>query len=258
MNQSYDQFSYYDLYDSALPSAPPRSQFYYLEPLGLNTPYTESLASYISRLIQAHSISSRNFIKEVTQQFGKGTSKAAVYQYVSALLSHEGQRINGLGNVASFWVDIIEQLTLQTNLRCLTMVSWKYVISQSGLLRDRRAWCPNCYDSWNQTGQPLYDLLIWSLKEITLCPYHKQYLQTQCPQCLRSLPTFLPYGEIGYCPRCHIFLGQPETTKNPVTDQNQIQQQLWVTNTLSELIMAAPTLSTQLDKSHFNSNNQWC
>ena len=41
---------------------PPRSRLYSLEPIGIGTPQTESLTSYISRLAAAHSVRVRDLV----------------------------------------------------------------------------------------------------------------------------------------------------------------------------------------------------
>ncbi|QYX32716.1 TniQ family protein [Sphaerospermopsis torques-reginae] len=41
-------------WDLKIPNLPPRSRLYSLQPIGLGTPYTESLSSYLQRLAQHH------------------------------------------------------------------------------------------------------------------------------------------------------------------------------------------------------------
>src|SRR5438105_13804339 len=46
-----------------MPAAmPPRSRLYSLEPIGIGTPQTESLTSYISRLAAAHGVRVRDLV----------------------------------------------------------------------------------------------------------------------------------------------------------------------------------------------------
>lgn len=256
MNTYHDKFLSYDLYDSILSSTPPRSQFYHLQPLGLNTLYTESLTSYVTRLSQAHCLTITDFLEQAILNFSIKKPKS-IKNYSVVLIFGSGHGINGSGELANQWIDIIEQITMISDLQSLTMARWKNVIADQGLLRRRRAWCPNCYEMWHQNNQPLYDLLIWSIKEIILCPYHKQYLRTQCQYCLYKPPIFLRYGNIGYCPKCNKFLGTSESlpdNKSIVVDEYQIQQQLLIAENIGELIAAAPKLNSQLDSNIFNSN----
>jgi len=43
-------------WDLTRPTIPSRSRLYSLEPVGIGTPETESLTSYVSRLAEAHSV----------------------------------------------------------------------------------------------------------------------------------------------------------------------------------------------------------
>ena len=44
----------YEEWDMNIPPIPPRSRLYRLEPIGIATPYVESLTSYITRLAEEH------------------------------------------------------------------------------------------------------------------------------------------------------------------------------------------------------------
>jgi hypothetical protein len=46
----------YETWDLEVSPLPERSRLYHLEPLGLQTPFAESLTSYIIRLAEAHSV----------------------------------------------------------------------------------------------------------------------------------------------------------------------------------------------------------
>jgi hypothetical protein len=46
----------YAEWDLGRPAIPSRSRLYSLEPVGIGTPETESLTSYVSRLAEAHSV----------------------------------------------------------------------------------------------------------------------------------------------------------------------------------------------------------
>jgi len=51
-----------DLWDLSRPALPPRSRLYHLEPIGIGTPYVESLTGYVARLAQAHRVDVRKLI----------------------------------------------------------------------------------------------------------------------------------------------------------------------------------------------------
>src|SRR5436305_2454272 len=57
----------YDPQDSVKPLIPSRSRLYHLEPIGIGTPYVESLTSYINRLARAHCVLSGKLIAQEVQ-----------------------------------------------------------------------------------------------------------------------------------------------------------------------------------------------
>ena len=77
--------------------------------------------------------------------------------------------MNGSGLGASEWIQILQELTLRTDLRFLTMISWKEVLPQGQLLRPKRAWCPACYEEWREQEAVIYEPLLWALKAVTVC-----------------------------------------------------------------------------------------
>lgn len=50
----------YEEWDMNIPAIPPRSRLYRLEPVGIGTPYVESLTSYIARLAAEHCVTPKN------------------------------------------------------------------------------------------------------------------------------------------------------------------------------------------------------
>src|SRR5438128_1248201 len=47
----------FDSWDSIPPVLPPRSRLYMLKPVGIGTPFVESLSGYIARLADVHAVS---------------------------------------------------------------------------------------------------------------------------------------------------------------------------------------------------------
>lgn len=232
----------YPLWDTEPLAMPPRTPFYHLEPLGIGTPFVESLASYVARLAQAHQVSSVSLINHTIrpmacQQFG---STLTGTMHASATY-----KLNGLGGWTKATVPALQGMTGYDNLRPLTMWSWHQVLSPNNLLRHTRAWCPACYEQARQTGQGIYDQLLWSLAPVTHCPRHRQPLQLHCPQpdCQQALPCISPQASLGYCPSCHTWLGQSAMTENkPHLAENPWSS--WATQSLAELLAAAPNLTT--------------
>jgi hypothetical protein len=127
-------------------------------------------------------------------------------------------------------------------------VLWANVIDAKGALRKKKAWCPDCYREWQVAGQLIYDPLLWSFKQTTICVQHQQYLRERCPyeDCARSS---LPLGwksYPGYCSSCQRWLGSSNSgeirVQSPAVDDEE-RWQTWVNATLGELLARAATIS---------------
>src|SRR5271165_6283569 len=56
-NLSMRMQALFDSWDCTLPALPKRSRLYALKPLGIGTPFVESLSGYVARLADAHAVS---------------------------------------------------------------------------------------------------------------------------------------------------------------------------------------------------------
>ncbi|MDH3674029.1 MAG: TniQ family protein [Anaerolineae bacterium] len=241
-----DELMSYPTWKLALPQLPPRSRLYHLCPLGLGTPLVESLTSYLVRLAQAHCVSVGQLLRheiapasdELTFQSGSLSSWFKSFY-----------TINGLDHFARNFARTLQRLTLHSQLQYLTMLTWAQVLPTKRLLRPSRAWCPACYQSWSETGQPLYDPLLFSLRVVTICPVHHQHLVSQCPylDCQRPVPFLAARIQPGFCPCCNRSLALfPSELQAPT--QDELLWQKWVGLTVGQLLSAAPTLSTPPSK----------
>src|SRR5260370_42366230 len=61
-NLSMRMQTFFDSWDCTLPALPKRSRLYALKPLGIGTPFVESLSGYVARLADAHAVSLGNFV----------------------------------------------------------------------------------------------------------------------------------------------------------------------------------------------------
>lgn len=218
---------------------PNRSRLYHLEPVGINTPSVECLTSYLSRLASIHHVTLGCLIyKEIKPilptSYQNGLQGSQIYMCARTL--------NGLGTMAEDWVNLLETLTLRRDLRFLTMLTWKQVIPQQGLSRYKRAWCPSCYHQWRERKQPIYEPLLWSIDEITICVNHSRRLVHECSHCKSSLPHMAPHHRPGYCSKCWRWLGS--TTNEPASLDTEIQEgelewQTWVVKNVGELIASS-------------------
>ena len=181
---------------------PKRSHLYSLNPIGMATPYVESLTSYIARLAQAHGVTVATLIryklaplflwKTQSPNLSKATTQESAFLtwYRQPLLLQEG--------AARYWLDktkrveqvieILEELTLQQELRYLTLIPWHQFFSLQRLFRTQQLWCPACYQEWRDSESTVYEPLLWAFELVEVCPRHQRYLQTWCLYCHSPQP----------------------------------------------------------------------
>jgi len=224
------------------------SKLYYLEPIGIGTPMVESLTSYVSRLANTHSVLLRTL---VTDEILPNLNRTHLYQEGRPVYDHlttfwkRSALLNGTCPTASNWVHTIEQLTQRNDLRFLTMLTFANVLSWRELIRPTQAWCPLCYNEWRKTGQVIYQPLIWQLSVIDNCPQHQTPLHLHCPykDCGRPLPPLAPRFQPGYCTYCNRWLGMPlQSEACQAISGDEWEWQIWVEQTVGELLAAAPGL----------------
>ena len=156
--------------------------------------------------------------------------------------------INGTGITASKWVSALEQLTSQYELRFLTLLSWANVLSTHKLLRSFFAWCPLCFKEWRETGQEIYQPLLWTIQMVEVCPIHLVPLRCECPyqDCQKNQFILAKKLRPGYCSHCSRWLGvlpEEATSDKKICNDNHIKWQNWVINVVGELLAAAPGLT---------------
>lgn len=195
---------------------PPRSRLYGLAPQGVGTSYVEGLASYVPRLAQAHGLTTSGFIvQELADLFAHQRKVRSGYtrkEYImTSNLWSQGQRLNGPTDTADTAVRLLTHKTGGIDLQPLTLLAWRSVVSTKRLMRDRKAWCPYCYQDMRDGGISTYDLLAWSLASVTMCLRHGTPLVTVCPHalCHRHVPILGGNAPPGWCPSCRGWLGRP-------------------------------------------------
>ncbi len=150
-----------EVWDMTFPENMLHSKLYALKPLGMGTPSIESLTSYISRLAGAHSVPLRALVsKELVPILKCDYLLNPFSNSLCSFWKEAARALNGTGALARNWVYALERLTLRTDLRFLTLLSWSDVLTQQGLLRITRAWCPECFREWQAAEKPIYEPLI--------------------------------------------------------------------------------------------------
>lgn len=227
---------------------PPRSRLYPLRPLGLGTHEVESLTSYLARLAAAHRIATGVFLaQEVAAKISRyeGNQYQGLSRWFFRVFFNDTGAWNGTGIMASEPVQVLQALANQRDLHFLTLLTWANVLPTRGLLRTNKAWCPLCYDNWDNFGLPIYEPLFWSLSVVTICPLHQQVLLQQCPNCGRSLYPLEWNSRPGYCSRCQQWLGISSTETTSSSDALTTvdwEWQTFVVHSVGEILAAAPKL----------------
>lgn len=181
------------------PALPTRSTLVSLEPIGLGTAQVEGLASYVTRLAQAHAVHVSTLVREViAPAFVAAYPDQARRKVTAASLI----MINGLNDFNDRVSSVLANLTLQPGLDRLTLLAWRDLLANTQLLRETRAWCPACYTHWHTTQSPVYDPLIWSIALVQTCPYHDCPLLFRCPQCQSSQPIIPNAPILDHCRQC--------------------------------------------------------
>ena len=187
-----------------------------MPPIGIGTPYTESLSSYLQRLAQQHHLRPWQFythelvplIKNKEYLLQKDTKKTSIKQtfLTQKKAASNLSVINGLQYITPVIVSAIEQLTRREDLRFLTLISWFHLFSSyDSLLKRFCSWCPHCYQVWREQEEVVYIPLLWLFKDVQFCPLHHIRLENICPYCHQKM---LNFCQAGYCSHCGEWLGK--------------------------------------------------
>ena len=245
----------YDSWDLEKPLIPKRSRFYQLEPVGVGTPYVESLTGYITRLCESHSVLPGVLIsREIAPLIKKIFIKQTTSRGLRALFDR-ATALNGTGDMAIDLVQALQGLTKRNDLSFLTFLFWGEIIPSRNLFRVQRAWCPYCYEEWRTDNKVIYEPLLWTVSEVLVCPHHREQLSSQCPHCNQQLPLLSWRSRPGFCSNCDAWLGVADYVETPVISgksevlsKNELQWETWVARVIGELISSTPSFKSPLSK----------
>lgn len=216
-----------------------RSILYSLEPKNVQTPYVESLTSYVVKLANKHSVYVSTLITEyIAPLLGKEFLLNSVKKGGNRF--YDGARtLNGISHSAVSFLEIIERLTLVPDLKHLTLTEVKKIIPDRGLLNKTLSWCPRCLKE--QLEENKHDSLtlplIWSLNPVKVCSIHKINLECKCSTCHNLIPILHRRSVNGFCPYCRSFLGYNKINKG-ISLKN-----LWIAIAIEEYIKVIQTLT---------------
>lgn len=219
------------------PTLPDRSSLYSLSPVGIGTPYVESLSSYLTRLAEAHVVSVWQLIRHVSR--------------VARCYPH---RAKGLGKGSHRFLEALKAATCRKDLHRLTLCPLQRVISQLLVFRNVRAWCPACLEGWQTSGDPIYGYLLWTLRLVTVCPVHLCTLVERCPHCQSHFAPLTTTGRVGYCSACFKWLGRSAPRPPAQGLQEPDRYARWVAVSIGQLLAALPSLETHLLPATFEAN----
>jgi hypothetical protein len=230
----------------------PASALFHLKPCSVGTSDVEALTGYIERLAKEHNVFvSTLATKEVLPLLKPSatySNRTGAYDQLTGQWWKDcSVALSGLSPSAQEWAEAIGELTLRPELRFLTMLTWRSVLSVRGLLRRRLAWCPECFEEMRVQRSTVYRPLLWAAKLVSVCVRHRRPLQEKCPfpDCGCTLSVLSPHSLAGFCPHCNRWLGQKGDgvcADEPETDlwRSQVQAAVWV----GEMLAVAPSLQT--------------
>ncbi len=256
----------FNSWDCKPPPLPPRSRLYALTPIGIGTPFVESLTGYVSRLADAHAVSVGDLLgRELSTFAPKPLLPFGPFLRRNRPGSHgfhaQAYAVNGFGDRPRKWVDALEKATLQTGLRLLTLLPLAGLFSGMTLFRCTRAWCPECYEHWRGAGGVVYEPLLWAIAAVTVCPLHRHALEEICPHCHGRPMPIAVHSRPGYCSRCQQWLGGNKEIRSsqcstPFYTENNAA--LWQAKIIGELFAAAQRVSSPFLGKVFTANFRAC
>ena len=232
-----------EIYDSCnleKPTVPFRSRLYHLEPIGVGTPYVESLTGFLMRLSQAHSLEVNTLVaRKISNYFDQKYLQTNRSKGLSTLFN-KGAALNSNGILASQLYQSLEKLTLRKDLSRLTLLGFNKVFSSRKLLRQSKAWCPVCYEQRRRANEIIYEPLLWSFESVTVCPQHFLPLANKCPHCDRPIPWLTGKSKVAFCPKCDRWLGDFSSNQHNISELD-LAESLWIFQNLGELISCTPS-----------------
>ncbi len=239
-----------ELWDESPLISLPHSTLYHLDPIGMGTPFVESLTSYIARLACAHSVQPNVLVSQaivplldVSSQGRQPYARRTSFWAGSAVL-------NGMTPLTCRLVQVLSDLTLRHDLHFLTMLTWKEVLPQQHLVRRTRAWCAACLEEWRERSQVVYEPLLWAFEAVHRCPVHECFLQSTCPHCARTQFPLTPRAQPGYCASCERWVGS-RVASTPLLLTVPEEERRWhsfVEIGVGELVAVAPHLTSSLSR----------
>ena len=219
-----------------------RSAFYSLEPEGVGS-LVQSFTGYWRRLAAEHLLSVTDLIEKepLSSLYPLSISRRERRRLFRATF----YLLDGSESHTESWVNAMERATCRSGLRHLTLMPLIQVCEGSWL-RHARAWCPLCYAYQKESGRPMYEPLIWSIRIVAFCPIHHTKLQEQCPRCQRGHLPVAGDAPPAYCPLCGGWLGSDDLFHEVEQQDRGDSYQQWCSEQICDVVYRLPSLNDPL------------
>lgn len=208
------------------------SRLFNIDPIGVGTPYVESLPSYIKRLAEAHSVYPRVLLKKEifpeTRDYPLGLALSRDNKILLSISS----------NITSDLIRVLETKTSNNNIHNMSLSKLNDYITGNFVFRDHAAWCPLCFEESRQKNEPVYEQLIWSIREIEICGKHCIPLHHICPQCHNQIKHYNAFGRVGYCCHCKSRLDLDNLDSYSYNELNKWD--VWVLDNIGSILSGIP------------------
>lgn len=210
------QLELLDLFETPEPIIPSRSRLISQDPREPNSAKCEALISYLTRLAGAHVVRPNVLVKEIIIPL----TEIRMDNYSANFNARYARTINSYTKYAEEVSQALETLTLQPNLKNLTLLPWGELLDPKGarLLRDHVGVCDKCIDELDGTEDGIYYPLIWYLRPARICSKHQRWLRETCPACGANQNFVAHHAMLGYCTHCGGWLGTPAKVQDEPTD----------------------------------------
>ncbi len=156
-----------------------------------------------------------------------------------------GQTLNGCGKTTGAMVERTEALTMFSNIRASTTLSFAAFSTTNGLLRNCLAWSSGHLSQ----SKPTYYPLVYALEAVRVCPLSKETLVSLCPNCRNPVPCMSGSSRIGECPKCRASLAtalRGTSAADPVAGSiRDLDYEIWIAQQLGDYV--AYQVSNSLD-----------
>lgn len=195
---------------------PRRARVAFQAPIGIGTPWVESLSGLVMRSAWALELPVGRLLTRVAAEavdlpIAGAAHADEVARYLGSVLKGGTAAVNADTGSARVMAQVLGNVSLQPRLAELTLTAWDHRVGGSGVLSGERRSCPACLWEWRQDGRPVYEPLLWQFHALGACVRHRVRLRSACPDpaCGRVRKTLAGWGGVGVCVGCAGSIARP-------------------------------------------------